>query len=287
MKINANTKVYALFGHPVKHTFSPVMHNAAFKKLGLNSVYVAFDVMPIKIGEAIKSITSINLGGVNLTIPHKERALTYLDRVDNQARLIGAVNTIVKKDGRLIGYNTDGIGLVALLKKDLCLNPKGKNIFILGAGGAARAVAVQLAGQGAAQIILTDFIYRRAQNLALRIRHSFSTCKVRVSSPGIKEISKGIKNCDLLINATPVGMKKSDPLLIDPRSLHPLLVVCDLVYNPAQTKLLKYARQRNLKAANGLGMLLYQGAAAFELWTGRKAPIDVMRKALLRQSKNT
>ena len=285
MKINAETKLYGLFGYPVRHTFSPAMHNAAFEKLGLNSVYLAFDVTPIKIGDAIKSIASINMGGVNLTIPHKERALIYLDRVDSQARLIGAVNTIIKKDGLLIGYNTDGIGLITALKKDLRLNPKGKNIFILGAGGAARAVAIQLAGQGAAQIILTDLIYRRAQNLSLRIRHSFSNCKVKVGSPVTKEISKNIRECDLLINATPVGMKKPDPLLINPDCLHRRLVVYDLIYNPPETRLLRCAKQKRLKAANGLGMLLYQGAASFRLWTGRKAPIDVMQKALFAESR--
>ncbi|MEA3328148.1 MAG: shikimate dehydrogenase [Candidatus Omnitrophota bacterium] len=283
--INADTKLYGLFGHPIKHTFSPAMHNAAFEKLGLNSVYAAFNVTPIKIGDAIKSIASINMGGVNLTIPHKERALVYLDRVDNQARLIGAVNTIIRKDGLLIGYNTDGIGLITALKKDLRLNPKGRNIFILGAGGAAKAAAIQLAGQGAARIILADLVYRRAQNLSLRIRHSFSDCKVKVISPAAKELSKNIKECDLLINATPVGMKKSDPLLIDPDCLHRRLAVYDLIYNPPETKLLKCAKQKRLRTANGLGMLLYQGAASFRLWTGRKAPIDVMGKALLKQSK--
>jgi shikimate dehydrogenase len=285
MEINSFTKVYGLFGYPVRHSFSPAMHNAAFKKLGLNSVYLAFDVKPSQINDAVKSIIPIGLGGVNLTIPHKERVLTYLDRLDSRARLIGAVNTIVRRDGQLVGYNTDGIGLVIALKKDLRLNPKGKSIFILGAGGAAKAIAIQLASQGAAQIILTDLIYRRAQDLSLKIRHSFPACRVRVSSSETRKISKNIKDCNLLINATPVGMKNSDPLLVDSDSLSPHLAVYDLIYNPSETKLLRSARLKKLKVANGLGMLLYQGAASFELWTGRKAPIEVMKKALLKQIK--
>ena len=281
--INADTRVYGLFGYPVRHTFSPVMHNAAFRAIGLNSAYLAFEVEPEKIGNALKGIVALGIEGVNLTVPHKERALVYMDKLSPEARLIGAVNTVVRRGKKLIGHNTDGAGFVASLKKDARLNPRGKNIFILGAGGAARAIAMELAKKGASRIVLTDLVYHRAQNLALKVRQAFSDCTVRVGSLRKKEMTRNILDSDLLINATPIGMNKSDPLLVDEESLHPDLVVCDLIYNPLETKLLKCARARKLKTISGLGMLLYQGAISFKLWTGRKAPIEVMRKALLKQ----
>ncbi len=285
MKIDSRTKVYGLFGYPVKHTFSPLMHNAAFEELCINSLYLAFEIKPTQLGEAIRAIGSLGLGGVNLTIPHKEAALAYLDELSPEARLIGAVNTVVVRDGKLLGHNTDGFGFVASLKKDGRWKPQEKSVFILGSGGAGKAIAVELAKAGVRLVTLADLIPERAKAIALNINRNFSRCKVRVCSLNKKAMAKYMGSSDLFVNATPQGMRPRDRLPIDPSCLHQHLMVYDLIYNPLETKLINYARSHGLKAFNGLGMLLYQGAASFKLWTGRKAPVEVMRKALVSEIK--
>lgn len=285
MKIDSRTKLYGLFGYPAKHTFSPLMHNAAFQKLGINSLYLAFSVPPARLGQALRAIGALGLGGVNLTIPHKEAALAYLDELSPEARLIGAVNTVVVKDGRLVGHNTDGLGFVASLKKDGRWKPQGKSVFILGSGGAGKAIAVELARAGVRVITLADLLPERARAIALNINRNFPGCKARVCSLNKDALAKDIGSSELLVNATPQGMKPSDRLPIDPGYLHKHLMVYDLIYNPPETKLLKCARSHGLKAFSGLGMLLYQGAASFKLWTGRKSPVELMRKALVSEIK--
>lgn len=284
MKINGNTRVYGLLGYPISHTLSPAMHNAAFSHLGLNAVYLPFEVRPEELKDVLKALVAIGAGGLNVTIPHKESCIQYLDGLDKQAKSIGAVNTIVIKKGRLWGYNTDCKGFLKSLKRDLGLQPRDLRVFILGAGGGARAVVTGLAMGGAKQILVKDLIYTRAKRLVGDIRKHFPNCQAEVTKglPGSE-----LETVDLLVNATPVGMKKDDPLLVEPKFLHPRLKVYDLVYNPPHTKLLRAAKARGLQACGGLGMLLYQGAYAFELWTGKKAPVEVMRKALKKVLKET
>lgn len=283
-KIDGKTKVYGLFGYPVTHSFSPAMQNAAFEKLGLNAVYLPFAVRPDRIKEALAGVRSMEWAGVNLTIPHKEICLPFLDELSPEAKLIGAVNTIISNNGQLIGSNTDGRGFVSALRRELRVEPKGRSILIFGAGGAGRAVAMQLAIEGAKAITIVDAADDRSRRLAIYLRKHSSHCRVEcLPHFETSDIERSVADTDILVNATPVGMKESDPILISPKALHCKLAVCDLVYNPPVTKLLKVCQKKRIKCMNGLGMLLYQGVLAFHLWTGLKPPIEVMRKALLKE----
>ncbi|MGB4503758.1 MAG: shikimate dehydrogenase [Syntrophaceticus sp.] len=279
MIINGSTKVFALFGDPVTHSLSPIMQNTAFKMLKLDSVYVPFLVHKDGLAEAVKAVHVLNLGGVNLTIPHKENVLSYLDEVDEESRIIGAVNTVVNRDGYLYGYNTDAPGFIVSLKS-AGFEPKGKKVVIMGAGGAARAVAVALALQGASRIHICNRTKRRGELLAQDLCRAGAA--VDVSDYGVS-CSKALQKADLLVNATPVGMypnHKEKPIIMR-EQLHPGLLVCDLVYNPPRTRLLEEAAAAGCVVLNGVGMLAYQGALAFQLWTGRKAPVDVMQRVVL------
>ncbi len=208
--------------------------------------------------------------------------MRYLDRVDKLASMIGAVNTVVAKGRRLIGYNTDATGFLRSLREDLRLAPKNKSTLLIGAGGAAKAVAFALAKEGAKEIFITDIVKTKAVSLARNIRNHFPRCKVEFVSRISYLVSR---NIDLLVNVTPLGMRKTDRLPVNPKLLHNRLSIYDVVYNPSPTKLVKVAKKRKIKAVNGLGMLLYQGAEAFQLWTGRRAPVEAMRKALVEQIK--
>ena len=276
--INGETKIFGIIGHPVRHTSSPAMQNAALRHSGLNGIYVPFDVEPKSLGAAIEGIKSLGICGVNVTIPHKETVIKYLDHLSHEARLIGAVNTIVNKRGNLIGYNTDVSGFIKAIKEDLKFNPRRRTVFVLGAGGVAKAVGFGLAMAGAKRIIFTDVVDDKALTLAceIELKTKCECIALKMNSPGIREM---ILNSSLLVNATPCGMHGSDPISVKADFLHKGLCVFDLVYN-RETKLLKAARQKGIKAAGGLKMLLYQGAKAFELWTGKRAPVEIMRKAL-------
>lgn len=302
MLISGSTKVFALFGDPVLHSLSPIMQNAAFRALQLDCCYVPLLVRQDSLATAVKAVRELNLGGVNLTIPHKERVLAYLDQVDEQALQIGAVNTIVNRDGYLFGYNTDASGFLASLQSK-GFATKGKRVVMMGAGGAARAVAMALFHAGVTQITISNRNLNRAELLADRLRKIGAD--VDVCDYGVcffEAVQKG----DLLINATPVGMLrtrgtrgdspsvslgKSTPVGMDPNQeeaslimrdqLPAHLLVCDLVYNPPQTRLLQEATAAGCSVLNGMGMLVHQGALAFQLWTGRKAPLDQMQQAVL------
>jgi shikimate dehydrogenase len=275
--IDSHTQIYGIIGYPVRHSFSPQMHNAAFKAAKLNARYLAFEVTPHNLSEALSGIRSLGICGLNITIPHKEAVASLIDSLDPTAKLIGAVNTIHLKDGKLIGYNTDGRGFIRALKEELKIIPAGRRFFIFGAGGAARAVGFNLAKEGAKKIAFYDALRPKAEKLALDLRHNFPNCKVQIASGLPLPL---LEDFDCLVNATPCGMKNSDPLIVDPRFFHPGLIVCDLIYNPLRTKLLKAAQAKRLKTMNGLGMLLYQGVISWEIWTGKKAPVGIMKKVL-------
>lgn len=279
MLVSGSTKVFALFGDPVMHSLSPLMQNTAFKILELDACYIPLLVHSGDLAEAVKAVRALNFGGVNLTIPHKEKVLSYLDEVDEEAKLIGAVNTVVNRNGYLYGYNTDASGFLASLQS-LGFDPKGKRVVVMGAGGAARAVAVTLALQGASRIHICNRSTRRGEILAQDLCRVGAA--VDVSDYGVS-CSEALKYADLLINATPVGMypnHKENPIIMSDQ-LHPRLLVCDLVYNPPQTMLLKEAAAVGCGVLNGVGMLAHQGALAFQLWTGRKAPVDLMQGVVL------
>lgn len=270
-------KIYGLVGYPVKHSLSPVMHNAAFRALKINAEYRLFEVKPQDLDVFFNSLSKRDIFGLNVTVPYKERVIPFLNNLSKEANLIGAVNTIKIENNRLEGFNTDGEGFLRSLNDDLKFNPGGKIIAILGAGGASRAVCVYLASQNPKEIAVYDIDKTKAEMLVGHLKKHFSDLEVKAAnSPGDLDI----RNCDLFVNATPAGMQETDPCPVEENFLHQNLLVYDLIYNPRETKLLKIARIKGARAANGLGMLLYQGARSFELWTGQNAPAEIMRKAL-------
>jgi shikimate dehydrogenase len=278
--ISGHTEIFGIFGHPVEHTFSPGMHNAAFRKVGIDGCYVPFAVHPDRLADAVRAIVPLGLRGVNITVPHKENVIPFLDDLAEDARLIGAVNTIEVRKGRLIGHNTDGRGFLRSLSEQTRFRPRGRTIVLVGSGGAARAVSFSLALAGAKRIYLHDLDIAKAKRLAQELR---KRTPVMSDALPADDIHRASKEADCLINATPLGLKRGDPLPIPGSAIESWHLVCDLVYNPPQTALLRIARANRAATLPGIGMLLYQGVIAFEIWTGKKAPVPVMRSALSRQ----
>ena len=274
IQISGRTKITGIFGHPVEHTLSPAMHNAAFKALGLNYCYVPFLVHPDYLKDAVKAIRALNLCGVNVTVPHKEKVMPLLDEINEEASFIGAVNTIVNSEGRLIGYNTDGRGFMqSLLESGISV--EGKNVLIIGAGGASRAISYYLS-----QNTKTLYLYNRSKNRAEKLVQDLK--KIRNNVSLIEDITN-IEIYHIIINATPLGLKKEDPLPFDTSLLRAEQTVCDLIYK--KTRLLEEASKKGCVTLEGLGMLLWQGLFAFELWTGKKPQVEVMRNALMKSNK--
>jgi len=256
------------------------MHNAAFKKLKVNAAYFLFPIPPDKFRQGFKDLLQLGVSGFNITIPHKETVIRYMDSLSRSAKLIGAVNTVIVKGRRLYGDNTDGRGFVKAFTLNTGKTPKGKRVFMFGAGGGAKAVGFEMAAAGASALVICDVLENKARHLASRVNR-YTKCKSKaISARNKKRIAEELANADVLINATPCGMKKADPALVDRKLLHKKMVVCDLIYNPSETRLIKDARKRRIPAFNGIDMLLHQGALSFNLWTGRKPPIGVMKKAL-------
>ncbi len=281
MGVKATTGIYGIFGHPVKHSLSPNMHNSAFNELGLDSVYVAFDIDPENIEEATNAIRVIGIKGINITIPHKQTIIPHLDEVAPDARLTGAVNTVKNEDGKLSGFNTDVGGFLRAIREDLDFTPEGKNLFITGAGGAARAVLSAFCMNGGSVVYVSDIIPEKAVELADQFKSNFADITFETISMEDKTlISEIFKHVDILVNASPAGMDGVGSLDIPLSELNNDAVVYDLVYKPTNTKLLTDARELGHKASGGLSMLLYQGAESFEIWTGENAPVSVMREAL-------
>lgn len=275
MEISGRTGVMGLFGYPVEHSLSPAMHNAAFEYLGLDCCYVTFSVRPDRLSDAVKGIRALNLRGVNVTVPHKEQVMPFLDEINEEASFIGAVNTITNRKDHLTGYNTDGRGFMQSLA-EAGLSVRDKNILIIGTGGASRAIGYYLCSE-AAVVSLFDIDTQKAESLT---RH-LNTLKGNARIVGAAEIKSTdfISSVDMVINATPLGLKEGDPRPFDTTLLKSSQAVCDLIYK--ETPLLKEAHHLGCKTMHGLGMLLWQGVFAFELWTGIKPPVEVMKKALL------
>ncbi|MDD5654325.1 MAG: shikimate dehydrogenase [Candidatus Omnitrophica bacterium] len=270
--------IYGLLGYPVKHSFSPAMHNAAFGALGINAQYRLFEVKPQDLDKFMGSLQQEGISGLNVTVPYKEKVLEFveLDREFAYLKQLRAVNTIVAGFGPLWGFNTDVPGFSRDLKENI--NPAGKKAVILGAGGGSRAVAYTLAREQAKEITVCDIDTDRAKGLVEMIKSIFPSCQIRFAE-GIERLD--IVSKDMLINATPIGLKDTDPCLVKQEMLRPGIFVYDLIYNPAKTKLLALAESCGCKASNGLNMLLYQGMLSFTKWTGKEAPYEVMRQALL------
>lgn len=279
-EITSKTLITGIFGYPLSHTLSPAMHNKAFEALGLDYVYLPFPVSPENLPPAVKALSALGFKGVNITIPHKEAVMKYLDEVAKEAELIGAVNTIVVKEGKLCGFNTDGSGFLNSLR-EAGFDPKGKKAVVLGAGGACRAVAMTLSWAGIGKLHLAARSVAKAENLARDISN-FSSTWLEVSN--LEDLTEqAIGEADLIINTTPVGMYPHvDELApLNTNALHRGQLVCDLIYNPLQTTLLKEAGKQGCATLNGIGMLVYQGAESFSLWTEKSAPLEVMRQAVL------
>ncbi|MBI4691381.1 MAG: shikimate dehydrogenase [Nitrospirae bacterium] len=281
MKISGKTRVMGLLGYPVEHSLSPFMHNAAFEHIGLDCCYVTFSVRPELLHDAVKAIRALNLTGVNVTVPHKEKVIPFLDEVEKEASFIGAVNTIVNKNGVLKGYNTDGRGFVRSLS-EAGIKVSKKKVLIVGAGGASRAIGYYLCRK-ASELFLYDIDRKKAGRLINdlnKIRGNVSYFSYQQSAISNQQSAISLDEIDIIINATPLGWKKDDPSPINTDFLKAKHVVCDLIYR--KTNLLNKASRKGCKTLNGLGMLLWQGVLAFEMWTGKKPPVDVMKKALIK-----
>ncbi len=283
--ITGHTQLTGLLGSPVAHSLSPRMHNTAYRLLGLDYVYLCFDVTESTLTEAVRGLKACGIRGFNLTMPNKNRMLELLDECTPAARLTGAVNTVVQENGKLIGYNTDGTGFLRSLQ-EAGTEIYGKRTMLLGAGGAASSIAVQSALDGASELIIFlrtgSRFFERTKQLA-DVLNRDTSCTVQLCD--IEDISclrEQVGKSDVLINATPVGMEpETDRCLIrDPAWLPPGLTVADIIYHPQKTKLLKFAEKAGCRICPGLGMLLHQGAEAFRIWTGQEMPLEQIRDIL-------
>ncbi|MEW6540185.1 MAG: shikimate dehydrogenase [Bacillota bacterium] len=283
--VDAGTRMVVLLGHPVHHSYSPAMQNAAFRAAGLNLVYLAAAVPPERLVAAVAAVAALDMPGANVTVPHKERVTSFLDEVVPEARLLGAVNTIVHRDGRLVGHNTDGTGFLRALR-EAGYDARGEAAVVLGAGGAARAVALSLAMEGAKEVVVFNRSADRAQQLAALVRERGGERAEALSWEALEKQSREARSAfaraGLVVQTTSLGMspRPEDGPPVPPEWMSANHLAYDLVYNPSETAFLRMARQAGARTAGGAGMLLHQGAAAFELWTGREAPIGVMKQAL-------
>jgi shikimate dehydrogenase len=281
--ITSKTAIVGLIGWPVSHSVSPPMHNAAFAALGLDWRYVALPVPvepPERVGEAVRGLRALGLRGANVTVPHKQAVMPHLDRLSPAAEAIGAVNTIVvTPEGGLAGDNTDARGFVADLR-DHGVDPQGLRVLVLGAGGSARAVVYGLAAAGAARVAIANRTYRRAADLVAALQPRLPACPLAaLALPG--DLAAAATVADLVVNCTSLGMTPQPETTPwdETLRLRPDQAVYDLVYNPAETRLLRWAAAGGARAIGGLGMLVWQGAIAFEQWTGIAPPVPIMAAA--------
>lgn len=280
-------RICGIIGDPLEHSLSPLMHNAAFRKLGLDYIYVPFRVKKEDLSKAINSLRTSSVRGFNVTIPHKVAIIPFLDKLDSMADKVGAVNTVVNNDGVLVGYNTDASGFLKALQKK-GVKAKRKNVVVLGAGGAARAICFILAEEGA-NLILMNRTMDKAREQAIKISQIFQR-EINALPLNRENLKKTLEKADILVNTTSVGMSPNvNETLVDSCLIKPSLVVFDIVYNPIKTKLLKEAEKAGAQTISGVEMLVWQGALAFEKWTGVEAPVKLMReevnKALERHEK--
>jgi len=275
-------ELVGVFGHPVAENPTIVMQEAAFKGKGLNWRYLTIEVYPDDLEDAIKGMKAFNMRGINLTIPHKVAVLQYLDELSESALVIGAVNTIVNNNGKLSGENTDGKGFLKALVDDGKVDPLDRNAVIFGAGGAARAIAVELIFAGLNKLIIVNRTEQKGLELVNHLRDKtsmdveFVKWEPKFSIP---------EDFDIVVNATSIGLYPNidDKPDIDYNSIKKNMIVCDVIPNPPHTKFLEEAEKRNVKTLNGLGMLVYQGAIGFKMWTEEEAPVELMKEALKRE----
>ncbi|MFC4811296.1 shikimate dehydrogenase [Paenibacillus sp. GCM10023250] len=276
--VDSQTTLYCVIGDPIRHSKSPVMMNRAFRECGINGIYTAFHITADRLAEFMAGVRAMGIRGVNVTIPHKLDVMPLLEDLHESARAIGAVNTIVNDGGRLTGYNTDGIGYVRSLKEEVRSDLTGARVLIVGAGGATRGILYALAREGVASVTIANRTVARAEELA----DAFRGLVPDIRAIGQDELRGACAESDIVINTTSLGMHpnvEASPL--DSAWLRPGAVASDLIYNPLTTRFLAEAKERGCLIHGGLGMFIYQGAYAFEYWTGRPAPAAAMRETVL------
>ncbi|BDU49564.1 shikimate dehydrogenase [Haliovirga abyssi] len=279
MRIDSKTKLISLLGYPVGHSKSPLMHNAELETLGVNAIYTAMEIEPQKLGAVVNGLKSINnFIGANVTIPHKENVMKYVDGLTEEAKSIGAVNTLYFEDDKLIGDNTDGRGFILSLMNDSGFDPKEKEVLVLGAGGAAKAIITKLIQESVKVVNIYELNIEKSREVKKQIENINSSTKINLILKD--ELENCAKKSDLIINCTPVGLKENDPLILSENVFNEKQVVFDLIYNPEKTKLLLAAEKKGAKILNGLGMLVYQGALSFEKWIGEKPNVENMKETI-------
>ena len=278
-----------VFGDPVGHSLSPQMQNAALNACKIDMQYARFQISSAELDEALRRVRELDFVGVNLTVPHKIAALGFVDAFDENAREVGAVNTIKIENGSLLGFNTDGKGFARAIREDFAVDLRDLRVLVLGAGGAARAIALQCAKENCERLVIASRDLEKAKELTEGLRSLFAGPKVLGPVPRLQAIAWDetvfrfqIANVDLVVNATPLGLNRADAAPIPARLLAPHLMIYDTIYSSGPTAFVSAAIEAGARNANGLSMLLHQGALAFEIWFGRAAPLDTMRKALAR-----
>jgi shikimate dehydrogenase len=281
MIISGKTQVCGVIGVPIEHTLSPTIHNAAFSHLRLDFVFLAFRVKAADLESALLGMRGLGIHGLNVTMPHKSAVAAYLDEMDSSVKFLGSANTILNKAGKLSGFNTDGVGALKALREN-GVKLSGKKVLLLGAGGAAKAIAFAFA-QEVGELVVLNRATEKAKELAERLT---GTLGKEVVGDALTQdtLAENLQDSDVLINATSIGMNpKSNQRIVPPQLLRSDMTVMDIVYNPVETKLAIDAQAAGAKVVSGVEMLIYQGAVSFEIWTGHSAPVEVMRKAALKR----
>lgn len=286
MSVGGKTRVLGIFGDPVTHSLSPLMQNHALELAGIDAVFVPFHVRPEQLGQAVAGIRALDLLGVNVTVPHKEAVCAHLDDIDPVARQIGAVNTIVNRNGRLCGYNTDGLGFLRSLQEDLGLHPAGLRILLLGAGGACRAALVGLCQAGAARVTVANRTQARAESLAQEFSQVFGGTTIAKCSLEPAALRLVLAEADLVVNTSAAGLQGEAFPGFPWDAVPAQAAFYDMIYGAELTPWLREAQGRNHSVAGGLGMLAGQGEEAFYLWTGKRPPFGAMRARLLAAIEN-
>ena len=279
--ISGKTQLLGIFGDPIAHTLSPKMQNAALTAAGIDAIYLPFHVRPEQLESAVDSIRTLNMVGINVTVPHKERVIPLLDEIDATAKLIGAVNTVVNRQGHLVGFNTDAPGFLASLRLDLQVVPRGKHIVIIGAGGACRAAIAAMAGCGALNIIVANRTIEKAEILACEMQGHFPEVEILSAGLSESELTACLASADLLVNTTSVGLtgETLPEFVVD--KLADSAAVYDMVYADSPTQLAKFANRRGLLCVDGRGMLVAQGEAAFFKWFGIEPETGLMGSQII------